>query len=188
MMMKSMPTTEGQVWATGSHAWRGHVSLPQRWGLSGMMRMSRLTLASVVIVSGWSLASCGSSTAPPADTGQAPAASQGQKPASQPPLAQAGPAGGSARPFTIANIFPPGPGRDPVLNTCGSCHTVVCSARGQRTAERWDSIRKSHSDKLTSLSSADLDVLFSYLKEHFNDTRPEPQIPAEFLQEGCTPY
>ncbi len=75
-----------------------------------------------------------------------------------------------------------------VLNACGSCHSVVCAARGQRTAESWESIKKGHQDKLTDLSSANLNVMFSYLKENFNDTKPEPQIPAELLQQGCTPF
>jgi hypothetical protein len=64
----------------------------------------------------------------------------------------------------------------------------VCAARGQRTAERWDSIKKDHKDKLTSSSSEDLNVMFSYLKTNFNDAKPEPQIAAELLQQGCTPF
>ena len=152
------------------------------------MRMFRSSLLVVVIVGGWLLAACGKSTTPSADSAQASASNPGQAAASRPEPAQASSAGGSTRPFNVTDVFPPGPGREKVLDTCGSCHPVVCSARGQRTAERWESIKEGHKDKLTSLSSADLSTMFSYLKEHFNDTRPEPQIPAELLAPGCTPF
>ena len=94
----------------------------------------------------------------------------------------------SAAPFNVGTIFPPGQGREMVLNTCGSCHPVVCCARGQRTAERWDAIQKDHADKVTGHSAGDLRAMFSYLKANFNDARPEPQVPAELIQQGCTPY
>jgi len=101
---------------------------------------------------------------------------------------QNGSAAASAEKFVPANVFPAGPGRDIVVSSCGSCHSLLCGVRGQRTAQRWDTIKESHRDKLTSVSGSDLDTMFAYLKEHFNDTKPEPTIPAAFLQEGCTPY
>jgi hypothetical protein len=107
---------------------------------------------------------------------------------SHPKSAQNGSAAAPAEKFTPANLFPAGPGRDMVVSSCGSCHSLLCVVRGQRTAQRWDTIKQSHRDKLTSVSGSDLDTMFVYLKEHFNDTKPEPTIPAEFLQEGCTPY
>jgi len=33
-----------------------------------------------------------------------------------------------------------------------------------------------------------VDLMFTYMKENFNDTKPEPQIPAELQGQGCTPY
>jgi hypothetical protein len=30
--------------------------------------------------------------------------------------------------------------------------------------------------------------MFTYLAANFNDTKPEPQVPAELLQQGCTPF
>ena len=107
---------------------------------------------------------------------------------SRPEPARNASAAASAEKFTPASVFPAGPGRDMVVSSCGSCHSLLCGARGQRTAQRWDTIKESHRDKLTSVSGPDLDTMFSYLKKHFNDTKPEPSIPAEFLQEGCTPY
>ena len=43
-------------------------------------------------------------------------------------------------------------------------------------------------DRLNNLTDASLTTLFTYLKANFNDAKPEPQIPAEFLQQGCTPF
>ena len=104
------------------------------------------------------------------------------------PKAGAKAAKAAAAPLNIGSIFPPGDGRELVLSTCGACHPVVCSARGQRTAERWESIRKSHQDKLTGQSSANVASMFAYLKQNFNETKPEPKIPAELAEQGCTPF
>ncbi|HYM09078.1 MAG TPA: hypothetical protein VEU62_00020 [Bryobacterales bacterium] len=130
----------------------------------------------LALLAGSLLAACGKPASPSDDPGKGAAA---KAPATAP---------APAAPFNVAGIFPPGAGRELVLNTCGSCHPVVCAARGQRTAERWESIKQGHKDKLTSVSSADLNVMFSYLKENFNDAKPEPQVPAELLQQGCTPF
>jgi hypothetical protein len=118
----------------------------------------------LVVVAVALLGACGTSGKPPAPTPKA------------------------EQPFSLAGVFPPGPGRDLVLDACGSCHPVACSALGQRTAERWEVVKEGHKDKLTGRSSADVNAMFAYLKENFNDSKPEPKIPAEMAQQGCTPY
>ena len=143
--------------------------------------MLRSSTLAAVILSGCVLAACGKSGDATQAPGSAPAASQPQPT----PMTAAI---GAAKAMNVAAIFPQGPGRDQVLDTCGTCHPVACSARGQRNAQQWDRIQESHKDKLTSVSSEDMTALFSYLKANFNDTKPEPQIPAEFLQQGCTPF
>ncbi|HEX2521981.1 MAG TPA: hypothetical protein VHP35_07625, partial [Terriglobia bacterium] len=77
--------------------------------------------------------------------------------------AQSGAVAAPAEKFTPASVFPPGPGRDNVVSSCGSCHSLLCGVKGQRTAERWDSIKLSHRDKLSGVSSSDLDKMFAYL-------------------------
>jgi len=89
---------------------------------------------------------------------------------------------------TVAGIFPDGPGKELVLSTCGSCHPVACSAIGQRSAERWESLKNGHKDKLTGVTNADLEAMFTYLKATFNESKPEPKVPPEFMQQGCTPF
>ncbi len=107
------------------------------------------------------------STKPPAQT--APAATQAAAPT----------------PATIADLFPPGPGREAVLTNCGSCHNLACSTIGQRMAARWDALKESHKEKV---SDADLDTAFAYLRATFNDSKPEPKVPPKFLEGGCTPF
>ena len=94
-------------------------------------------------------------------------------------------AAATSEPATVADLLPPGPGRDPLLANCGSCHNLACSLIGQRTNARWDSLKESHKEKA---SDADLEAVFSYLKLRFNDANPEPKVPPKFLQGGCTPF
>ena len=94
----------------------------------------------------------------------------------------------SPEPATIGDLFPEGLGRLLVLDTCGVCHAVACSAIGQRTAARWDNLKEDHRDKASSLSEEELETLFAYLKEHFSDSKPEPRVPPRFLEGGCTPF
>ncbi len=136
------------------------------------MPITKRPLLLLILISGV-MAACGKSSAPAADASPAPAPAAPAKPAEA---------------FNMTTIFPAGAGRDLVLDTCGTCHPVVCAARGQRTAERWDSIRKGHQDKLTAQSAANVNVMFAYLKQNFNESKPEPKIPPELLQQGCTPF
>jgi mono/diheme cytochrome c family protein len=107
-------------------------------------------------------------------------------PSTKPP-AQAAAATRAAAPIpaTIADLLPPGPGREAVLTNCGSCHNLACSAIGQRMAARWDALKESHKEKV---SDADRDAAFAYLRANFNDTKPEPKVPPKFLEGGCTPF
>ena len=91
-------------------------------------------------------------------------------------------------PATIADLFPAGGGRDLVLNTCGACHAVACSVIGQRTATRWNSLKNDHRDKVSNLAEEDLESIFTYLTENFDDSKPEPMVPSHFLEGGCTPF
>src|SRR5713101_6723464 len=82
----------------------------------------------------------------------------------------------------IADLFPPGPGRDEVFNNCASCHNVACSAIGQRTRARWDALKQGHADRVPG---QDLNIVFNYLKANFDDSKPEPKIAPQLLEGGC---
>lgn len=89
---------------------------------------------------------------------------------------------------SLTDIFPEGLGRPMVLDSCGACHAAACAAIGQRTQGRWASLKQDHRDKLPDMNDADYEVLFAYLSENFNDAKPEPAIPPQFLEGGCTPF
>ena len=89
---------------------------------------------------------------------------------------------------SLTDIFPEGLGRSMVLDSCGACHAAACAAIGQRTQARWASLKQDHRDKLPDMNDADYEVLFAYLSENFNDAKPEPSIPPQFLEGGCTPF
>lgn len=125
-------------------------------------------------------ASCSEVDAPGTGADQQPAAAPAGAPA---PAASMGPA--AAEPQTVADVFPPGPQREAVLNNCGSCHNVACAAIGQRSPERWDALKEGHKEQVPG---ADLNGMFEYLKANFNADRPEPRIPPKFLEGGCTPF
>ncbi len=125
------------------------------------------------------------------------AAAPGNKPQTSAPASQASaqsprPATNdavvAAVPATAADLFPPGPARALTLDNCATCHNLACSTIGQRPNARWDSLKKSHVEKVPGLSDADLSAVFEYLKANFNDSKPEPKVPPKFLEGGCTPF
>ena len=90
----------------------------------------------------------------------------------------------AAAPATLGDLFPYGEGRDAVLNNCSACHSVACSVIGQRSRARWDGLRELHGDRV---ADAELHAAFEYLKANFDDSKPEPKVPPEFMVGGCTP-
>lgn len=135
-------------------------------------------LSVVAVVTGVLLVGCGnagsseSEIAEPATLASEPAAAEAELP----------------EPVTVGDLFPEGLARQLVLDTCGACHAIACSAIGQRTAARWDNLKEDHRDKASSLSEEELEIIFAYLKEHFSDSQPEPRVPPHFLVGGCTPF
>jgi mono/diheme cytochrome c family protein len=139
-------------------------------------------LAVMVLGATLALAGCGDGSAPATqDPGNAAAAS----PAAPAQSVAPAPANG---PQTVVDLFPEGEGRQIVLNNCSSCHAVACAAMGQRPASRWSELREAHREHVPSLSDDDLRTAFAYLQTHFDDQQPEPYIPPQFLERGCTPF
>jgi hypothetical protein len=134
-------------------------------------------LASLLVVS--TAVACTEAGAPGADKPAATTAS------SAAPAAAAAPASAAPELKTVADVFPPGPQREAVMNNCGSCHNLACSAIGQRSPERWKALEEGHKDKVTG---ADMHAMFEYLAANFNASKPEPKIPPRFLEGGCTPF
>jgi hypothetical protein len=149
-----------------------------------MPNASRVRLAAVALLAGIAIACTQASAPGTGSAGSAPpqtgTAEQGSR---QTPAANQ--TATTPAPATVGDIFPAGAGREPVLNNCGSCHNLACSAIGQRTNARWDALKESHAEKVPG---ADLNVMFDYLKANFNDSKPEPNVPPAFLKGGCTPF
>ena len=134
-------------------------------------------VGATVIVAGLALGGCSEPVDSALDEGSVESAAP-----------EAEPAAAAAEPATVADLFPAGAGRALVLDSCGSCHAVACSAIGQRTPARWDNLKEDHRDKAPNMEEEDLETLFAYLNENFNDSKPAPIVPAHFLAEGCTPF
>jgi len=149
--------------------------------------MSRSGRVVVAVAALWVAVACGNAGSGGSSQGSASKPAEGAAPAAA-PAAQAAAQGQPGLPFNINTLFPPGAGHDLTLSTCGTCHPVACVARGQRTMESWAAIKEGHKDKLSNMSGADQDAVFAYLRENFNNTKPEPKIPPEAIQQGCTPF
>lgn len=91
-------------------------------------------------------------------------ATQAAAPSAQPP------------PASWADVFPAGPGKEVVLQRCGTCHGFDRIVLGQKPAARWDASKESHKDKVSGMSDADLSMLYGYLAQSFGPDRPEPNI------------
>ena len=81
----------------------------------------------------------------------------------------------------IDEIFPPGAGRDLVLNNCQNCHTFVPIVVLQMEEAAWTRNSIDHRDRVTQLSDEDFKTLYAYLKANFHPGRPVPTLPKELL-------
>jgi hypothetical protein len=98
------------------------------------------------------------------------------------PAAQSGSGGKSNVRININEIFPPGPGRDLVLNNCTSCHTFVPIVILQMEKEAWERNRRDHRDRVAGLSDEEVGTLYEYVTANFNPERPVPELPKELLK------
>lgn len=87
----------------------------------------------------------------------------------------------------IDEIFPPGPGRDLVLNNCQSCHVWVPIVVLQMDEALWYRNGLEHRDRVEGLSDEEFKILYDYLSSTFTPDRPVPKLPPELL-EAWTSY
>ena len=101
----------------------------------------------------------------------------------------AGAATPATKPGSMASFLPAGPGRDLLLTNCGNCHSPLCPVIGQRAAGHWQTVKTNHKSQVGAMSDSDYKTLFDYLEANFNDTKPEPALPAEMkLGITCAPF
>lgn len=84
-------------------------------------------------------------------------------------------------------IFPPGPGRELLLNNCQNCHTFVPIVVLQMDKDAWNRNSIDHRERVTTLSDEEFKTLYDYLAANFNPDRPVPELPKELL-ESWTSY
>jgi hypothetical protein len=84
--------------------------------------------------------------------------------------------------LNMDEIFPPGPGREILLNNCTTCHTFVPIVLSQKTKEEWENTRLHHRDRVSGLGDADFKTLYEYLETNFARGHPVPKLPPELLQ------
>ena len=81
----------------------------------------------------------------------------------------------------IDEIFPPGEGRDLVLNNCQNCHTFVPIVVLQMEEDAWTRNSIDHRERVTQLSDEEFKTLYTYLKANFHPGRPVPKLPKALL-------
>lgn len=87
----------------------------------------------------------------------------------------------------IDEIFPPGKGRDLVLNNCQSCHVWVPIVILQMDEAAWYRNSLEHRGRVAALSDEAFETLYEYLKTNFHPGRPVPELPPALL-EAWTSY
>jgi hypothetical protein len=88
----------------------------------------------------------------------------------------------AASKIDMEEIFPPGPGRDLVLNNCQNCHTFVPIVVLQMEKDAWQRNSLDHRERVTTLSDAEFKMLYEYLTASFHPGRPVPKLPKELLE------
>jgi hypothetical protein len=144
-----------------------------------------------VVNRGWALvaagalavsASCGGGT-PGGEAGQSSA--PGQNASSGAAGNGKTTAGAGASKVNMEEIFPPGAGRDLVLNNCQNCHTFVPIVVLQMDEEAWTRSSLDHRQRV-NVKDDEFATIYTYLKANFNPNRPVPTLPKELLESWTT--
>jgi mono/diheme cytochrome c family protein len=93
-------------------------------------------------------------------------------------------AGGSGQTYRVDmdQIFPPGEGRDLVLNNCQNCHTWVPIVVLGMNETEWARSSGEHRGRVEALGDDDFETLYAYLSSTFTPERPVPELPPPLLE------
>jgi len=78
-------------------------------------------------------------------------------------------------------LFPPGPGRDLVLQNCTNCHSIVPIVLARFDSGGWDQNRAKMEPKVPQVSKQQVDQVYAYLKKNFYPGKPVPKLPQDLL-------
>jgi len=137
-----------------------------------------------VIVIGVVLSACLALALPPAPMLIAAAATPKAAPAAKKSTAK--PAAKDVK-LDMNVLFPPGKGRDLVLDNCMNCHSMAPIVVSQKTRGEWEQLGASHRGTVARLNDEQFKLLLEYLILTFNPSHPVPQLPEELLS-GWTNY
>ena len=79
-------------------------------------------------------------------------------------------------------IFPPGEGRDLVLNNCQNCHTWVPIVVLGMNETEWARSSMEHRGRVEALEDDGFETLYAYLSSTFTPERPVPELPPSLLE------
>jgi mono/diheme cytochrome c family protein len=82
----------------------------------------------------------------------------------------------------MEEIFPPGHGRDLVLNNCQNCHTFVPIVVLQMEKDAWQRNSIDHRERVTQLTEDEFRIVYEYLSTNFGPHRPVPELPKALLE------
>jgi len=82
----------------------------------------------------------------------------------------------------LEEIFPPGAGRDLVLENCQNCHTFVPIVVLQMDKDAWQRNSLDHRERVSTLTDEQFKTLYEYLTTNFGPHRPVPKLPKELLK------
>ena len=134
-----------------------------------------LTVLSILIAS-LVVACSGQTQASPAT----PATAGGSAPAA---AAAPNSSGGNAPiKVDLDKLFPPGPGRDLVLQNCTNCHSIAPIVLSEHDANGWQTHRLNHENRVAGLTPEEKDLVWAYLIKSFPPGRPLPELPPEMLK------
>ena len=90
--------------------------------------------------------------------------------------------GGQTYRVDMDEIFPPGEGRDLVLNNCQNCHTWVPIVVLGMNETEWARSSGEHRGRVEALGDDDFETLYAYLSLTFTPERPVPELPPALLE------
>ena len=90
--------------------------------------------------------------------------------------------GSSGARLDMDKIFPPGEGRELILQNCTNCHTFVPIALARNAPNEWRSQRTQHRQRVPGLTDAQVDIMYGYLIKNNAPGRPLPELPEDLLR------
>ena len=90
--------------------------------------------------------------------------------------------GGRTYRVDMDEIFPPGEGRELVLNNCQNCHIWVPIVVLQMNETEWARSSGEHRGRVEALGDDDFKTLYAYLSSTFTPERPVPELPPALLE------